>query len=60
MNKANTKNPSLRDLFNEVRALRRDVLVFMPTESFDGYRNKKEILAAHRDARKQIARAKLA
>ena len=58
MNKTGNKNVSLGDLYKEVRALRRDVSVFMPTESLNEYKNKKEIMIAHRDARKQIARAK--
>ena len=51
---------SLKDLFKEVRALRRDVSVFMPTESVDEYKNKKDILSAYRDARRHIAPVKSA
>lgn len=60
MNRADKKNVSLKDLYKEVRALRRDVSVFMTTESFDDYKNKKEIISAYRDTRKQIARSKQA
>lgn len=49
---------SLRDLFKEVRALRRDVSVFMPTESVDEYKNKKEILSAYSDARRRMTPAR--
>ena len=60
MNKTGKKNVSLSDLYQEVRALRRDMSVFMPTESFDDYKNKKELVAAHRDTRKEIARTRRA
>ncbi len=54
MNKTGNGSVSLKDLFKEVRALRRDVSVFMPTESVDEYKNKKEILSAYRDARRRM------
>jgi hypothetical protein len=51
---------SLKDLFKEVRALRRDVSVFMPMDSVDGYKNKKDIVSAYRDARRHILHIKSA
>jgi hypothetical protein len=51
---------SLKDLFKEVRALRRDVSVFMPMDSVDKYKNKKDIVSAYRDARRHILRMKIA
>lgn len=49
---------SLKDLFKEVRALRRDVSIFMLTDSVDEYKNKKNIVSAYRDARRHILRMK--
>ena len=60
MNKAVGKDVSLRDVLEEVRALRRDVSVIMPTESVNEYKNKKEIVTAYRDVRRQISRSKRA
>lgn len=59
MSKA-SNNISLKDVFAEVRALRRDISVFIPTESLDEYKNKKEVAAAYRDVRRHIARTKRA
>lgn len=60
MSKLGKKNISISDLYKEVRALRRDVSVFISSDSFDKYKNKKEILDARRDAREQISRARQA
>ena len=50
MNKTKSKKPSLKDLFEEVRALRREVAMFLPTESFEGYKHPKRILASYKKA----------
>ena len=51
MDKARKKKDiSLEDLYREVVALRRDVSLFIPTETLDAYKNKKEILAAYKKA----------
>lgn len=58
MNKTKVKNLSLKGLFKEVRVLRQDVDMFIPTESLEEYKNKKEILDAYRDAKQYMARVK--
>ncbi len=53
MNKIHSKKVSLEDVLEEVQALRREVGMFMPTESLDDYNNPKEIVAAYREAVKK-------
>lgn len=45
------KMATLDTILNEVRSLRREVGLFLPTESIDDFANKKEILAALKNAR---------
>jgi hypothetical protein len=52
------KKVSLQDLYDEVRALRRDIELFVPTEALDEYKNKHEITEAYQEARNLIARSK--
>ncbi len=44
------KTPSLKDLFREVRTLRREVSLITPTESLAEYRHPKRILASYKKA----------
>jgi hypothetical protein len=46
----------IQNLTREVRVLKRDVRVALPTESLDGYAHKKEILSALAEARKAYPR----
>ena len=50
MNKTKAKNPSLKDLFDEVRALRRDVALMIPTESLSDYKHPKRLMTAYKKA----------
>jgi hypothetical protein len=50
MNKTKAKNPSLKDIFEEVRALRQEVSMFFPTESLAGYKHPERIIASYKKA----------
>ena len=42
---------TLDAILSEVKSLRREVALFLPTESIDDFSNKKEILTALKNAR---------
>ena len=44
------KTISLEDLFAEVKALRQEVSLFMPTESLEGYTHPSRLLASYKKA----------
>ena len=50
MNKTISRSVSLKDLFREVRALRMEVAMFLPTETIDGYKHPKRIMVAYKKA----------
>lgn len=50
MDKTKAKNPSLKDIFEEVKALRQEVAMFFPTESLDGYKHPERIMASYKKA----------
>jgi hypothetical protein len=50
MEKSKVKKPSLKDLFDEVRALRREITMFLPTESLAEFANPKRIMASYKKA----------
>lgn len=52
MNTSTKKQIILQDIMSEIKSLRREVSLFLPTESLNEYTNKKEILAALKNARK--------
>ena len=45
------KTVTLDTILTEIQSLRREVGLFLPTESIDDFSNKKEILAALKNAR---------
>ena len=52
----NTKTERLLNkVLREVRGLRYDLELVVPTESLDEYKNKKEIIASYKDVRRRIA-----
>lgn len=53
MNKTATKTEKLmRDVLREVRELRRDVSLILPSESLSGYAHPRRILTSYRKATK--------
>ncbi len=53
MNKIHNKKVSLEDVLEEVQALRREVGMFMPSESLDEYAHPEKIVAAYKEAVKK-------
>jgi len=51
MNTTTKKQVVLQDIMSEIKSLRREVSLFLPTESLNDYTNKKEILSALKKAR---------
>lgn len=45
------KSATLDTVLTEIKSLRREVSLFLPTESIEDFSNKKEILAALKNAR---------
>lgn len=50
MTKVQAKAPSLKEVLDEVRALRREISMFLPAESLEGFKNPKRILDSYKKA----------
>ncbi len=50
MDKVRNKKVSLEDVLKEVQALRREVSLFIPTESLDEYSHPERIISAYKEA----------
>ncbi|MBI1754885.1 hypothetical protein HYR65_01210 [Candidatus Azambacteria bacterium] len=50
MQKTKAQSASLRDVLNEIRALRREVSALMPLETIGGYAHPKRIIASYKRA----------
>ncbi len=53
MNSATKKNQTVTDILSEIKSLRRELSLFLPTESINDYENEKEIVDALKKARKE-------
>ena len=53
MEKVRDKKVSLEEVLKEVQALRREVALFIPSESLDEYAHPEKIVAAYKEAIKK-------
>ena len=53
MGNSTNKKATLSAVLQEIKTLRREVSLFMPSESLKDFSNKKEILSAYQKAREE-------
>ena len=51
MSTSTNESKPLNNILAEIQSLRRELALFLPTESIDDYQNKEEILSALKKAR---------